>query len=37
LSAGLGAVRVYGATNPALACAGRHAVAETIADFQRTA
>jgi aminoglycoside phosphotransferase (APT) family kinase protein len=35
LSAGLGAVRVYGAINPGLASAGRHAIAETIADFQR--
>jgi aminoglycoside phosphotransferase (APT) family kinase protein len=35
LSAGLGAVRVYRVSNPALAAAGQRAIAETIADYQR--
>jgi aminoglycoside phosphotransferase (APT) family kinase protein len=37
LRAGLGAVRVYRVTNPALAAAGQHALTEAIADYQRTA
>lgn len=34
LRAGLGAVRVYRYTNPALAAAGRHALAEVLADHR---
>ncbi|MGN9914325.1 aminoglycoside phosphotransferase family protein [Phytohabitans sp. LJ34] len=34
LRAGLGAVRVYRYTNPALAAAGRHSVAEALSDFR---
>ncbi|RCK68651.1 phosphotransferase [Desertihabitans brevis] len=34
LSAGLGAVAVYGDTNPTLAIPGRHAIAQTIEDWQ---
>jgi aminoglycoside phosphotransferase (APT) family kinase protein len=37
LSAGLGAVRVYAVTNPVLAGAGRHAIAEAVADYRRNA
>lgn len=37
LRAGLGAVRVYRYTNPALAAAGRHALSEVLADFRITA
>jgi len=36
LRAGLGAVRVYRYTNPALAAAGRHSLAEALADFRVT-
>jgi aminoglycoside phosphotransferase (APT) family kinase protein len=36
LSAGLGAVRVYRTTNPALAAAGWHAIDETVADYRST-
>lgn len=34
LRAGLGAVRVYRYTNPALAAAGRHSLTEVLADFR---
>jgi aminoglycoside phosphotransferase (APT) family kinase protein len=34
LRAGLGAVRVYRYTNPALAAAGRHSLAEVLADYR---
>jgi len=33
---GLGAVHFYRVTNPVLATIGRHAIAEVIADYQRT-
>lgn len=37
LALGLGAVRVYRATNPVLATSGQHAIAEAIADYQGNA
>ncbi|WP_173070558.1 aminoglycoside phosphotransferase family protein [Phytohabitans houttuyneae] len=36
LKAGLGAMRIYRYTNPALAAAGRHSLAEVLADFRVT-
>lgn len=37
LALGLGAVHFYRVTNPVLAAIGQHAIAEAIADYQRTA